>query len=88
LILREKNFEKKFQPTLCILEIQVLTNIFFRIFAEADINNSVTGATESSLGILPHQIRGSLSQFSQMSLVGYSSSSCTACCHTVSLKIL
>ncbi|KAJ7947077.1 ubiquitin-like modifier-activating enzyme atg7 [Quillaja saponaria] len=38
---------------------------------------------EHPLGVLPHQIRGSLSQFSQMTLVGHSSNSCTACCHTV-----
>ena len=56
-----------------------------RIFAVGDISNSVDRATEQPLGILPHQIRGSLSQFSQMTLIGYSSDSCTACSHTVSL---
>lgn len=73
-------------PIASALAVELLVGILHHpqgIFAEADINNSVTGTTENSLGILPHQIRGSLSQFSQMSLIGYSSSSCTACCHTV-----
>jgi ubiquitin-like modifier-activating enzyme ATG7 len=73
-------------PIASALAVELLVGILHHpqgIFAEADINNSVSGASENPLGILPHQIRGSLSQFSQMSLIGYSSSSCTACCHTV-----
>lgn len=38
---------------------------------------------DQPLGILPHQIRGSLSQFSQMTLVGYASANCTACSSSV-----
>lgn len=57
----------------------------FRIFAEGEIaNSSNNGSSEQPLGILPHQIRGSLGQFSQMTLVGHSSDSCTACCSIVS----
>lgn len=73
-------------PIASALAVELLVGILHHpqgIFAEGDINNSVTGATEQPLGILPHQIRGSLSQFSQMTLIGYSSSSCTACSHTV-----
>ncbi|XP_061353295.1 ubiquitin-like modifier-activating enzyme atg7 isoform X1 [Gastrolobium bilobum] len=73
-------------PIASALAVELLIGILHHpqgIFAEGDINNSVIGATEQPLGILPHQIRGSLSQFSQMTLIGYSSSSCTACCHTV-----
>ncbi|XP_058729496.1 ubiquitin-like modifier-activating enzyme atg7 [Vicia villosa] len=73
-------------PIASALAVELLVGILHHpqgIFAEADINNSVSGGAENPLGILPHQIRGSLSQFSQMSLIGHSSSSCTACCHTV-----
>uniref|UniRef100_A0A0A9F6D0 Atg7 n=1 Tax=Arundo donax TaxID=35708 RepID=A0A0A9F6D0_ARUDO len=34
---------------------------------------------EHLLGLLPHQIRGSLSQYNLLTLLGYSSSNCTAC---------
>ncbi|KAK7404257.1 hypothetical protein VNO78_05000 [Psophocarpus tetragonolobus] len=73
-------------PIASALAVELLIGILHHpegIFAEGDVNNIVTGATEQPLGILPHQIRGSLSQFSQMTLIGYSSSSCTACSHTV-----
>ncbi|GFY88965.1 ThiF family protein [Actinidia rufa] len=40
-------------------------------------------ALSNHLVFLPHQVRGSLSQFSQMTLVGHSSNSCTACSCTV-----
>ncbi|KAB5534108.1 hypothetical protein DKX38_017194 [Salix brachista] len=40
-------------------------------------------AVNSLLVFCPHQIRGSLFHFSQMTLVGHSSNSCTACCSTV-----
>ncbi|RDX68141.1 Ubiquitin-like modifier-activating enzyme atg7 [Mucuna pruriens] len=73
-------------PIASALAVELLIGILHHpqgLYAEGDINNNVTGATEQPLGILPHQIRGSLSQFSQMSLIGYSSPSCTACSHTV-----
>ncbi|XP_043808495.1 ubiquitin-like modifier-activating enzyme atg7 isoform X2 [Manihot esculenta] len=54
------------------------------IFAEGEIANSTNcDSSDQPLGILPHQIRGSLHQFSQMTLVGHASNSCTACCSTV-----
>ncbi|KAF7840322.1 ubiquitin-like modifier-activating enzyme atg7 [Senna tora] len=73
-------------PIASALAVELLVGILHHpqgIYAEAAINSDVSGTTEQPLGILPHQIRGSLSQFSQMTLVGYSSSSCTACCQTV-----
>ncbi|XP_062215087.1 ubiquitin-like modifier-activating enzyme atg7 isoform X2 [Phragmites australis] len=38
---------------------------------------------EHPLGLLPHQIRGSLSQYNLLTLLGYSSSNCTACSNAV-----
>ncbi|XP_006646097.1 ubiquitin-like modifier-activating enzyme atg7 [Oryza brachyantha] len=38
---------------------------------------------EGPLGLLPHQIRGSLSQYNLLTLLGYSSSNCTACSNAV-----
>lgn len=59
----------------------------YRIYAEGEVSNNILGGSSSEhpLGILPHQIRGSLSQFSQMTLLGRSSDSCTACSTTVRL---
>ncbi|KAK1386437.1 Ubiquitin-like modifier-activating enzyme ATG7 [Heracleum sosnowskyi] len=74
-------------PIASALAVELLVGILHhphRIFAKAEFaNNMDSGPIEQPLGILPHQIRGSLSQFSQMILVGHSSSSCTACCSTV-----
>ncbi|WOH11929.1 hypothetical protein DCAR_0831425 [Daucus carota subsp. sativus] len=74
-------------PIASALAVELLVGILHhphRIFAKAEFANSMdNGSTEQPLGILPHQIRGSLSQFSQMTLVGHSSSSCTACCSIV-----
>ncbi|GLU13794.1 hypothetical protein SLE2022_304050 [Rubroshorea leprosula] len=74
-------------PIASSLAVELLVGILHHphgIFAEAEISNSNnSGNTELPLGILPHQIRGSLSNFSQMTLVGHSSNSCTACCQTV-----
>jgi ubiquitin-like modifier-activating enzyme ATG7 len=44
----------------------------------------VSNSEEQPLGILPQQIRGSLSQSSQLTLLGHSSDSCTACSRAVS----
>lgn len=71
-------------PISGALAVELLVGILQHprgIFAEGEISN--LGNSELPLGILPHQIRGSLSQFSQMTLVGRSSNSCTACCSTV-----
>lgn len=74
-------------PIASALAVELLVGILHHphgIYAKAEFANSTdTGSTEQPLGILPHQVRGSLSQFSQMTLVGHSSSSCTACCTTV-----
>jgi len=74
-------------PIASALAVELLVGILHHphgIYAKAEFANSIdTGSTEQPLGILPHQVRGSLSQFSQMTLVGHSSSSCTACCTTV-----
>lgn len=74
-------------PIASALAVELLVGILHHpqgIFADAEVtNSSSSGSSEQPLGILPHQIRGSLSQFSQMTLVGRSSDSCTACCSTV-----
>ncbi|XP_010445799.1 PREDICTED: ubiquitin-like modifier-activating enzyme atg7 [Camelina sativa] len=55
------------------------------INAKGDNSSSSNGGNndDSPLGVLPHQIRGSLSQFSQITLLGQASDSCTACSETV-----
>lgn len=74
-------------PIASALAVELLVGILhhpLRISAKAEFGNSLDGgSSEQPLGILPHQIRGALSQFSQMILVGHSSNSCTACCPTV-----
>ncbi|XP_023003288.1 ubiquitin-like modifier-activating enzyme atg7 [Cucurbita maxima] len=67
-------------PIASAIAVELLVGILHHpegIYAECELSNS--GASEQPLGILPHQIRGSLSQFSQMTLVGRSSNTCTAC---------
>ncbi|VFR02264.1 unnamed protein product [Cuscuta campestris] len=70
-------------PIASSLAVELLVGILHHpsgIYAEAEFANSTdNGSNEQPLGILPHQIRSSLSQFSQMSLVGHASPSCTAC---------
>lgn len=74
-------------PIASALAVELLVGLLhhpLRIFAPADfVSSSDDLSTEQPLGILPHQIRGSLSQFSQMTLVGHASPSCTACSFTV-----
>ncbi|XP_010279100.1 PREDICTED: ubiquitin-like modifier-activating enzyme atg7 [Nelumbo nucifera] len=74
-------------PIASALAIELLVGILHHpdgILAPGEIaSSSGEESNEQPLGILPHQIRGSLSQFSQMTLVGHSSNSCTACCSTV-----
>ncbi|KAG5517029.1 hypothetical protein RHGRI_037694 [Rhododendron griersonianum] len=74
-------------PIASALAVELLVGILHHphgICAKAEFANSTdSGSTEQPLGILPHQVRGSLSQFSQMTLVGHASNSCTACCTTV-----
>ncbi|KAF6176085.1 hypothetical protein GIB67_000179, partial [Kingdonia uniflora] len=74
-------------PIASALAVELLVGVLHHphgILAPGE--NALSSSNESSeqpLGILPHQIRGSLSQFSQMTLLGHSSNSCTACCSTV-----
>ncbi|KDP21082.1 hypothetical protein JCGZ_21553 [Jatropha curcas] len=74
-------------PIASSFAVELFVNILHHpngIFAEGEIANSINSENiEQPLGILPHQIRGSLHQFSQMTLVGHASNSCTACCSTV-----
>ncbi|KAL0011296.1 hypothetical protein SO802_006404 [Lithocarpus litseifolius] len=74
-------------PIASALAVELLVGILHHpqgIFADGELaNSSNSGSSEQPLGVLPHQIRGSLSQFSQMTLVGHSSNSCTACSSTV-----
>ncbi|WCJ27184.1 Ubiquitin-like modifier-activating enzyme atg7 [Euphorbia peplus] len=74
-------------PIASSLAVELFVDILHHpegIFAEGEIaNNNNSGNIEQPLGILPHQIRGSLHQFSQMILIGHASNSCTACCSTV-----
>ncbi|XP_047255790.1 ubiquitin-like modifier-activating enzyme atg7 isoform X1 [Capsicum annuum] len=74
-------------PIASALAVELMVGVLHHpsgINAKAEFANSNdNGCTEQPLGILPHQIRGSLSQFSQMTLVGHASTCCTACCSTV-----
>ncbi|KAJ0971757.1 hypothetical protein J5N97_019716 [Dioscorea zingiberensis] len=73
-------------PIAASLAVELMANILNHpdgIYASGEIANSITSNSSQPLGILPHQIRGTISLFSQMTLLGYSSSSCTACSDTV-----
>ncbi|KAG9446091.1 hypothetical protein H6P81_012219 [Aristolochia fimbriata] len=73
-------------PVASALAVELLVGILHhpdRINASGEIGNSVGGSGEQPLGILPHQIRGTFSQFSQITLIGHASHSCTACSSTV-----
>ncbi|KAL7211643.1 hypothetical protein ACSBR2_014489 [Camellia fascicularis] len=76
-----------FAPIASALAVELLVGILHHphgLYAKAEFANSTHNeSTEQPLGILPHQIRGSLSQFSQMTLIGHSSKTCSACCCTV-----
>ncbi|PKU72496.1 Ubiquitin-like modifier-activating enzyme atg7 [Dendrobium catenatum] len=73
-------------PIASSLAVELLVGILHhpkRINAPGEISSSIVGSSDRPLGILPHQIRGSLPQFSQLTLLGYSSKSCTACSDAV-----
>ncbi|CAN6444283.1 unnamed protein product [Victoria cruziana] len=73
-------------PIASSLAVELLVEILQHpngINAPAEAANSSLGDDGQSFGVLPHQIRGSLSQFSQFTLIGHASSSCTACSATV-----
>lgn len=62
-----------------------LANSFhdIRFPCSAHAPSSVERSSGSVLGAVPHQIRGSLSDFSQLKIVGRAYSSCTACSEKV-----
>ncbi|KAL6574075.1 Autophagy protein 7 [Orobanche hederae] len=73
-------------PIASSLAVELLVGILHHpsgILAKAEFASSNDSGNEQPLGILPHQVRGSVSQFSQMTLVGQASTSCTACSSTV-----
>ncbi|KAI0492994.1 hypothetical protein KFK09_027270 [Dendrobium nobile] len=73
-------------PIASSLAVELLVGILHHpkgINAPGEISSSIVGSSDRPLGILPHQIRGSLPQFSQLTLLGYSSKSCTACSDAV-----
>ncbi|PKA58316.1 Ubiquitin-like modifier-activating enzyme atg7 [Apostasia shenzhenica] len=73
-------------PIASALAVELLVGILHHpngISAPGEISSSIIGSSERPFGILPHQIRGSLPQFSQLTLLGYSSECCTACSNAV-----
>ncbi|KAJ3670895.1 hypothetical protein LUZ60_008321 [Juncus effusus] len=73
-------------PIASALAVELLVGVLHhpeRINAQGEIGGSIVSSTEQPLGILPHQIRGSISQASQLTLLGHSSDSCTACSQSV-----
>ncbi|CAH2046260.1 unnamed protein product, partial [Thlaspi arvense] len=75
-------------PIAGALAVELLVGVLqhpLGIYAKGDNSSSGNGGNtdDSPLGILPHQIRGSISQFSQITLLGEASNSCTACSETV-----
>ncbi|KAL1560323.1 Autophagy protein 7 [Salvia divinorum] len=69
-------------PIASSLAVELLVGILHHpsgISAKAEFSSTIDTGSDQPLGILPHQVRGSLSQFSQMILVGHASASCTAC---------
>ncbi|KAL1206334.1 Ubiquitin-like modifier-activating enzyme atg7 [Cardamine amara subsp. amara] len=75
-------------PIAGALAVELLVGVLqhpLGIYAKGDNSSSSNGGNidDSPLGILPHQIRGSISQFSQITLLGQASNSCTACSETV-----
>ncbi|KAI9016019.1 hypothetical protein DFJ74DRAFT_635227 [Hyaloraphidium curvatum] len=53
--------------------------IFAPAFASSDPAAAVPASATTALGVVPHQIRGFLGQFSTMSIVGRRFTECTAC---------
>ncbi|ELR22555.1 autophagy protein, putative [Acanthamoeba castellanii str. Neff] len=51
--------------------------------AGADVDKDVSAPTESPLGLVPHQVRGYLSHYKNMLVVGHAYDKCTACSDTV-----
>jgi ubiquitin-like modifier-activating enzyme ATG7 len=53
------------------------------ISIDAQADTAQTSTPSSILGLLPHQIRGFLGQFSNMLIVGQAYEKCTACSEKV-----
>ncbi|XP_010529195.1 PREDICTED: ubiquitin-like modifier-activating enzyme atg7 isoform X2 [Tarenaya hassleriana] len=74
-------------PIAGALAVELLAGVLqhpLGIYAEGETSSSNGGNSDDpSLGILPHQVRGSISLFSQITLVGHASNSCTACSEIV-----
>ncbi|ERN17575.1 ubiquitin-like modifier-activating enzyme atg7 isoform X1 [Amborella trichopoda] len=73
-------------PIASALAVELMIGILHHpegMNAPGEMASSISESSSQPLGILPHQIRGSLSQFSQMVLVGSSFNRCTACSNLV-----
>ncbi|KAF3334964.1 ubiquitin-like modifier-activating enzyme atg7 isoform X1 [Carex littledalei] len=74
-------------PIASALAVELLVGLLHhpnKINAKGENAGSIVSSSEETpLGILPHQIRGSISQSSQLTLLGHSSHSCTACSQAV-----
>ncbi|CAL4955799.1 unnamed protein product [Urochloa decumbens] len=75
------------RPGLASIASGRAADLFTRMLHHPDgihAPGEISGASSSHpLGLLPHQIRGSLSQYNLLTLLGYSSSNCTACSNVV-----
>lgn len=54
-----------------------------RVLAPADQGTSLTDNTEHPLGIMPHQVRGFIAHYAQLTVTGHAFDKCTACSPTV-----
>ncbi|XP_004969162.1 ubiquitin-like modifier-activating enzyme atg7 [Setaria italica] len=75
------------RPGLACIASGRAADLFTRMLHHPDgihAPGEIAGASSGHpLGLLPHQIRGSLSQYNLLTLLGYSSSNCTACSNVV-----
>uniref|UniRef100_A0A0D9V2W5 Ubiquitin-like modifier-activating enzyme ATG7 n=1 Tax=Leersia perrieri TaxID=77586 RepID=A0A0D9V2W5_9ORYZ len=75
------------RPGLASIASGRAADLFTRLLHHPDgihAQGEIAGTnSEGPLGLLPHQIRGSLSQYNLLTLLGYSSSNCTACSNAV-----
>ncbi|PUZ55836.1 hypothetical protein GQ55_5G243900 [Panicum hallii var. hallii] len=75
------------RPGLASIASGCAADLFTRMFHHPDgihAPGDIAGASSGHpLGLLPHQMRGSLSQYNLLTLLGYSSSNCTACSNVV-----
>ncbi|KAM3350778.1 hypothetical protein ACQJBY_023070 [Aegilops geniculata] len=75
------------RPGLASIASGHATDLFTRMLEHPDgihAPGDTAGMTgDRSFGLLPHQIRGSVSQYDLFTLLGYSSSSCIACSNAI-----